>query len=69
MPLVESWGPTYLATLVYRVGKAARGTHAIDLLHDPHDPAQRTVLFGPTGGAPIDITSTEAALIRIQSQR
>jgi hypothetical protein len=57
----------YLATFTYQASADAAGTFSIELLHDDRDPAQRTFIFPTPPGAKIQIESTDAAVVTIDS--
>ncbi len=61
---VSMKGNVYLATLVFAIRSTKNDdTLMVDLLHDPADPTQRTVLFGTPAGSTLEIVNTVPAVI------
>jgi hypothetical protein len=59
----------YLATFTYRASKDAAGAFTVEVLADPQDASQRTVLFPTAADGWIDVESTTPALIEVQRAR
>jgi hypothetical protein len=59
----------YLATFTYRASKDAAGTFTIEILADPQNAAQRTVLFPTPADGWVNVESTSSALVEVRDSR